>query len=240
MAAPARRRPDVHPPADKMKHAHVLVLEDDPMSSAILEGWLRHVGSLVTVAATVAEADAALARGKIDLIISDVQLPGNCRLEWVERVLQADFPPPLVLLTGNPQLESAVKAANLPVSGYLVKPPDFTALQALLQRLVISYRHRQELRALSREAAWLVTEQGDTDREHGSLHDKLLHLSRCLAAEAGQPAREAPGAVTDLPWRTAISETIGVLEKTRHSFRSKELGQLRMRLQHLLERSEAA
>ena len=218
-----------------MKHAHVLVLEDDPISSAVLDGWLRHVGSQVTTAATVAEADAALARGKIDLIISDVQLPGNCRLEWVERVLQGDFPPPLVLLTGNPQLESAVKAANLPVAGYLVKPPDFTALQDLLQRLVTSYRHRQELRALSREAAWLLAEQGEAgDQDHAALHDKLLHLSRCLATEAGQPPRETAGADADLPWRNAISETIEVLEKTKHSFRSKELGRLRARLQQLL------
>jgi len=210
------------------------------MSSAILEGWLRHVGSVVTVAATTAEADAALAGCRIDLIISDVQLPGNCQLEWVERILQTDFPPPLVLLTGDPQLESAVKAANLPVAGYLVKPPDFRALQITLQRLVTTHRQRQELRELSREAAWLMTEQCDPVWENGSLHDKLLHLSRCLASEAGQPAREASGTVTDLPWRTAISETIGVLEKTKHNFRSKELGQLRVRLQRMLAEGKAA
>jgi len=211
------------------------------MSSAILEGWLRHVGSNVTVAATTAEADAALASCRIDLIISDVQLPGNCQLEWVERVLQTDFPPPLVLLTGDPRLESAVKAANLPVAGYLVKPPDFPTLQVLLQRLVTNYRHRQELRALSREAAWLLTEpKSGTESTSGAVQDKLLQLSRCLAAEADQPSRNAPGAGGDQPWRTAICETIGVLEKTKHNFRSKELGQLRVRLQQMLAQKEAA
>jgi DNA-binding NtrC family response regulator len=220
-----------------MKHAHVLILEDDPLSSAVLDGWLRHVGSLVTVASTVEEADAALACGKIDLIISDVQLPGNTQLEWVERVLQGDFAPPLVLLTGNPRLESAVKAANLPVAGYLVKPPDFPSLQQLLQRLVTSFRHRQELRALSREAAWLLTAQ---DGSNESLHHKLVHLSRCLAAEAAAPTRDTPPAVGTIPWRDAISETIAVLERTKHSFRSKELGQLRTRLQQMLVKGEAA
>jgi DNA-binding NtrC family response regulator len=223
-----------------MNHAHVLILEDDPLSSAILEGWLHHIGATVTVAATTAEADTALAAHRFDLILSDVQLPGNCMLEWVERVLQTDFPPPLVLLTGNPQLESAVKAANLPVAGYLVKPPDFRSLQELLQRLVISHRHRQQLRELSREAASLGDQPAETGPGQESLQGKLQHLARCLLAESNQPTRDAHGIGGNFSWRTVIGETIDVLEKTKHSFRSKELGQLRQRLQQMLVRSEAA
>ena len=41
------------------------------------------------------------------------------------------------------------------MAGYLVKPPDFPALGLLAHRLIAGHRHRRELLALSREAAWL-------------------------------------------------------------------------------------
>ena len=221
-----------------MKNARILLVEDDPSTSALLGGWLQRLGATVVDTASVEAAEHALATHSFDLIISDVHLPGNSRLEWVERVLKREnAPPPLLLLSGNPELETALKAANLPVAGYLVKPPDFTALGQMLQQLVNDYRQRTRLRELARDTARLVAsgEAGDAD---GPLRATLQDLARCLS-ETTEQRRDAlhPGAA---PWRTAIIETIAVLEKTKHNFRSKELGSLRHRLEQLVAPEAAA
>jgi len=49
---------------------------------------------------------------------------------------------------------------------------------------------------------------------------------------------EEEAMLTEETLRTALEETIEVLERTRRSFKSRELGQLRQRLIDLLERLE--
>ena len=220
-----------------MHGTHILVVEDDPRASLVIAGWLRNLGASVAECHSVVEAEQALMHRSFDLIVSDVHLPGNNRLEWVERILQGDLPPPVLLLTGNPELETTLRAANLPIAGYLVKPPDFSALGDLSRRLISDHRYRIELRALSQEATQLLTTD-DQGAARDPLRAKLRQLSHCLAAEASRSPRSTarPGDA-EAGWRIAVSETISVLEKTRHSFRSKELGQLRQRLQQMLARA---
>ncbi|HEX2861086.1 MAG TPA: response regulator [Lacunisphaera sp.] len=223
-----------------MQKAQILIVEDDPLVSFTLSQWIVHFGYSAVVADSTVEADRILSERSFDLILSDVHLPGNHQLQWVEGMLASDLTPPIVLITGNPELDSTMRAANLPIAGYLVKPPDLALLNQLIQRLVGEYRRRMEFRALSREAAWLLTTPEYRDPSDEPLRAKLLQLSQCLAAEAGRSPRESNHQYANSVWRTAIDETVGILEKTKHSFRSKELGQLRIRLQQMLQQNEAA
>jgi DNA-binding NtrC family response regulator len=217
-----------------MHPARILIVEDDPLVSKPLTAWIGRLGYVPVEADTVGKADAALASDTFNLILSDVHLPGNQDLKWVERVLSSDDAPPLVLITGNPELDSTLRAANLPIAGFLVKPPDLDALKLLIHRLVGEHRKRVELRALSREAAWLLTTPEYRDPSDDPLRAKLLQLSQSLAAESTRSLRESANMVGTDYWRTAISETVLILEKTKHSFQSKELGKLRARLQQML------
>ncbi len=213
-----------------MKSAHILIVEDDPIASAMLSAWAQQQGAVASTASSTQEAEELLTTGRFDLIVSDVHLPGNQRLAWVEKLLAGDFAPPIVLITGNPELETTLRAANLPIAGYLVKPPDLAALTRLAQSLVRGHRQRRELHELSRDAAWLLTVSGS---ESGPVRERLLQLSKLLSAESVRSPRIAPAADEGI-WRSAIAETVTVLEKTKHSFRSKDLGQLRQRLQRVL------
>ncbi len=214
-----------------MNSAHILIVEDDPIASAMLCAWARQQGAVVTAAESTHEAEQVLTSGRFDLVVSDVHLPGNQRLSWVEKLLSADMAPPIVLITGNPELETTLRAANLPVAGYLVKPPDLAALTRLAQSLITGHRHRRELHELSRDVAGLLTVSGS---ESAPVRDRLLQLSRLLSAESSRTPRSSPTA-DDGIWRSAIAETVTVLERTKHSFRSKDLGQLRQRLQRVLD-----
>lgn len=215
-----------------MNHSHLLLIDDEPEPRGILASWLRQLGARVTEAGDIAGADAALARETFDLILSDVHLPGNDRLQWTERVLARNDMPPLVLLTGNPEVTTAICAANLPIAGYLAKPPHFPTLRDLLQRLIAQHRRQSSLRELAREATRLAALPAGGAGLPAGLGGKLDHLAACLEAEAARHPRET--AAAQAVWRQTIAETIVVLEKTRDSFRSKELGRLRQHLRTIL------
>lgn len=215
---------------------HILIVEDEPISSAMLAGWARQQGWRATEVGSTVAADAALATGAYDLVVSDVHLPGNDRLEWIERITAQSSAPPVILITGNPELETTLRAANLPVAGYLVKPPDLSALSRLALSVGVEARQRRELRALAVEVSWLLANATDAP---DPVRERLMQVSQLIAVEAGRNLRR-PGANAGSPgWREAIHDTIATLEKTKGSFRSKELGSLRQRLQRFLAHNDS-
>lgn len=217
-----------------MDPAKILHVDDEPLASALLGAWMRHQGWLVDSAAGPGEADRLLGRGTYDVVVSDIHMPGNHHLEWVEALLRGGGPP-VVLLTGNPQLVTAQRAANLPVAAYLTKPPDYAELRALLDRLIAQERHRRTLKALADELQARTGAAADaTAVALGQLFDRLSCWSECYDRSRGGDGRDPIPTAVHARWREAVAETIGVIERTKHSFRSKELGQLRRRLEDLL------
>lgn len=216
-----------------MKRVRVLLVDDEPTTGAPLEAWLRRSGFDVVFADGPAAADRALDTGTFDVVLSDVQMPGNFRLEWIERRLQGECPPPILLMTGSPELETAMRAANLPVAGYLLKPLYYDEAALTIQRLAADHSRRLELLELSRGVTHLLSSAA-TGATVDPLARELRRLAEQLALEARRSPRDtSPVHATD-SWRDAITETIAVLEKTKHSFRSKELGELRRRLERLV------
>jgi DNA-binding NtrC family response regulator len=224
-----------------MKNASILIVDDDALTREMLEAWAIHAGLQCSVAASTAEADAVLQRDLFDVILCDVHLPGNQRLGWVRTIIARPEAPAVVMITGNPELESTLSAANLPIAGYLVKPLEFAVLGALVNRLIAEQRERHELRALAQQAAVLLADpEFDSAGGRDPLREHLLQLTQCLTREANRTGRSvAASTPAETPLRSAITDTIAVLEKTKRSFRSKELGELRLRLQRMLT-NEAA
>lgn len=69
-----------------------------------------------------------LATRRYELLIADLQMPGNTQFELVEQLEQIAPEVPVILVTGYPTLASAIRAVELPVVAYLVKPFDFDEL----------------------------------------------------------------------------------------------------------------
>jgi CheY-like chemotaxis protein len=231
--ASARLEP-VRASADRTTNrGRILQVDDDPMVRTVFSGWLKVNGYTHQHAANPAEADALLDRTTFDVILSDIHMPGNSRLEWVEQVLARENPPAIILITGTPELETACRAANLPVAGYFLKPAEFSTLDATLQRVIGQQRRRADFLSLSRDILRLLSAPGMRDSaEESLLVSKLALLAGCFGSRNAESS--GTGASNDLLWRAAIADTISVIEKTKHSFRSKDLGELRQRLQQML------
>jgi DNA-binding response OmpR family regulator len=219
------------PPASN--RGRILQVDDDPMVRTVFYGWLKMHGYDHHHAASPAEAEQLLDHKSFDVVLSDIHMPGNCRLEWVEQVLGRENPPAIILITGTPELETACRAANLPVAGYLLKPAEFATLDATLQRVIQRQRRRADFLSLSGDILRLLGSHGmQNSAEETMLVEKLALLAGCFSSRTSETG--PAGSSNDLLWRAAIGDTIAVIEKTKHSFRSKDLGELRQRLQQLL------
>ncbi|ABQ39284.1 MULTISPECIES: response regulator [Alphaproteobacteria] len=116
-------------PALDREKPHVLVVEDEVLMRALIADELRTAGCAVIEANSADQAlDYLVAGGKVDLMFSDIQMPGSLNgLQLAERV-RADFPTvPVILTSGNDHLNSETMPGR-----FIAKPYDITQTVALV------------------------------------------------------------------------------------------------------------
>ena len=102
--------------------ASILVVDDDPDILAILKSRLVSNGYRVFTASGVDEAMELLGNRNMDLLISDVQMPGKGGLELLEEVRNQQRILPVIFLTGFGSIPGAVQAIKAGAVDYLTKP----------------------------------------------------------------------------------------------------------------------
>jgi CheY-like chemotaxis protein len=116
-------------PEPDLGAAYVLVVEDEVLVRALIAGELRSAGCAV-VEATHADAalDYILAGGKVDLVFSDIQMPGSLDgLQLAERI-RNDYPAiPIILTSGNGDLKKSVTTGP-----FVSKPYDVAQIVVLV------------------------------------------------------------------------------------------------------------
>jgi len=104
------------------RKAHLLLVDDDPNTLASLSRAFRLAGHEATVCDNAARAADLLACEPFDLILSDVVMPGKSGLELVEDLKKAGIKTPVILISGQANIEMAVKATKLGALDFLEKP----------------------------------------------------------------------------------------------------------------------
>jgi len=235
----------------------ILVADDDAEFRSTVGDLLSREGYECDCVPNAASAAERLRATTYDLLVSDLEMPGNSQLELILDLPRLARGMPALLITGYPSLESAIKSVELPIAAYLVKP---VSAQELLQRVrecvthsstyhaVRSIRNRlqdwrQEMEDLEQ---WLSRARVDPaepslsavlDLTLANTINSLLDLRR--AAETAPPPdgsdESAPnGGAGPLE---ALKEAIDVLRQTKNSFKSKQLARLRRKLERVVEGS---
>lgn len=114
----------------------VLVIEDDPVIARELAMRWRARGWVVREAGLLAEADRALARDGVELIVLDLGLPDGDGLDWLSRLRQRDHTTPLLVLTARDRVIDRVTGLRSGADDYLVKPFAIDELDARVEVLV--------------------------------------------------------------------------------------------------------
>ena len=152
-AAPPARRSHERRRSPAAPRGRVLVVEDEAYVRESLTEILRERGYDVVEAGTVEEALRVVAQAPVDVVLTDFRLPGADGLELVRQVQAAAADLPVVVLTGQGTIASAVECLKSGASDYLLKPADPEALEVALERAVAG-------RALRREVRYLRTATG--------------------------------------------------------------------------------
>jgi len=242
------------------KTGRILIADDEPTFLSSTADLLRREGYEVD---TVPDGIAALKRvGEVqyDLLISDLEMPGNEELRLVREVANVAGGLPIIIITGFPSTRSAIASIELPVSAYLLKPVQFADLLVRTDSAVARFRSYRAMRnAEERMSKWredfdhLAVSQTPAPvvgtgapsvdtflaltlrNVMGSLTD-LEHLGQALA---GQQVEQNPCQLINCPrgsqLHAAVREAINVLEETKTAFKSKQLADLRKKLELLLE-----
>jgi EAL domain-containing protein (putative c-di-GMP-specific phosphodiesterase class I)/CheY-like chemotaxis protein len=107
-----------------MTSGNILVVDDDPALLRAYTRILKRAGYQVETASDGRGAEAALrARAReLDLVITDVQMPDVDGIEVLRLTHELDRDLPVVVMTGGPTVETAVRAMEYGALRYLIKP----------------------------------------------------------------------------------------------------------------------
>jgi DNA-binding response OmpR family regulator len=221
----------------------ILLADDDETFRESTSRLLRREGFDCRCVKDAEEAVGSLRQGRFDVLVSDIRMPHNPDMRIVREARNLDGHLPIILVTGYPSAETAIHGIELAVDAYLTKPLDIDDLMDYVRKAVKRSHIRRRLAAvvarLHSVVAELETEtpQPDTD---GIALPAIRTLASCLSellTICGKPASSLCD-LLDCPQRPAhrqaILDAIEVLERTKDNFKSKQLAELRTRLEHAL------
>ena len=157
----------------------ILIVDDEP--SVLLEtaAALKRQYEPLT-APSAEEAERLLAQQRVDLLLTDLKLPGKDGLALLESAKAANPDLPVVVMSGHGSIEEAVKAIRLGAADFIEKPfgPD---------RLHVTVERALEIRALQRENERLRAMAGAADEmvgKSGSLEQIRAEIAKVARTDA--------------------------------------------------------
>ncbi|HOQ60316.1 MAG TPA: sigma-54 dependent transcriptional regulator [Vicinamibacterales bacterium] len=112
----------------------VLVVDDEAAQRTVLAGFLRKRGYEVVSAAGVDEAVQQASNRTIDLVLTDLNMPGKDGLVLIDRLRALNPELPVIVMTAYGTVASAVSAMKRGAADYLTKPIDLEELDVLVAR----------------------------------------------------------------------------------------------------------
>lgn len=126
----------------------ILIVEDEAKMARLLELNLAEAGYATRSAADAESGLRILRQEKIDLVLTDLKLPGMTGLEFLQAARRADSNLPVILMTAYGSVETAVEAMKAGASDYVLKPFSIEEIKLIVSRELESRRLREENRSL--------------------------------------------------------------------------------------------
>ncbi len=244
------------------KLGRILFADDEESFRSPFAKMLREDGYECDCASDAVEVLEKLKKNSYDLLISDICMPGNVELELIKEISEIAEGMPVILITGFPSVDSAVESVKLTVAAYLVKPFKISVLRNHVEKAIAhSQAYRAVINTRKRIQDWdneLVNIKklisGETGKTSSvainTFYDltlqnivgllmELKHLTDILIShEDEQYVCNLLNCPSLEMFKGGLFETVKVLKKTKNAFKSKDLAELRKKLETILENEE--
>ena len=127
---------------------HILVVDDDSNTLASLSRAFRLAGFEATVCDNAARALEILKTQKLDLVLSDVVMPGKDGIALLEDMRSLGISTPVVMISGQASVEMAVRATRLGAMDFLEKPISTDKLLLTVENVLRLARLEEENKQL--------------------------------------------------------------------------------------------
>ncbi len=138
------------------RRERILVIDDDPGFSEVVQLLLAGEGYRTEMAGTVRDGVRAVHAAAADLVITDLKLPDATGLDAIRQLRELDREIPIILMTSYSSVESAVEALRNGAVDYIIKPFDNHDFLHAVERALAERRIRRENALLKRSLhkAW--------------------------------------------------------------------------------------
>jgi len=123
-------------PANRLKGASILVVDDDEDSLDLLRVVLEGAGASVITAPSARVALEGSATRRFDLVVSDIGMPEMDGYAFVQSLRQRHPDVPAIALTAYARAEDAERAHQTGYQHHVAKPVDADELVAIIERLL--------------------------------------------------------------------------------------------------------
>jgi EAL domain-containing protein (putative c-di-GMP-specific phosphodiesterase class I) len=191
----------------------LLLVDDDVLVLKMTKKLLERRGYQVVACSNGEDALKQLTQRTFDCMVSDVQMPGINGLRLLRAIRDRDLDLPVVLITGNPDLETATTAIEYGAFHYLIKPVETEALEQTVGRAANAGRIARAKREYVEQygsGVFLTSDRAGVDAKLDRAlatmwmaYQPIVHPadSRVFAQEAllrsGEPTLPHPAAVLD-------------------------------------------
>lgn len=119
-----------------MNPATILIADDEPLYLRTTGELLRKAGYTCICVSDASQAMQVMREQSLDLILTDLNMPGNLKLELLRDHAESDSDVPVVVVTGAPSLPTAIESLRLGIADYLLKPVKLEDLLSCVRRVL--------------------------------------------------------------------------------------------------------
>lgn len=123
---------------DKLKR--ILAVDDEPNMRRLLEISLRQAGYQPLSAANGKDALDILKAEQVDLVVSDLHMPGMSGLELLKQIRSDNEAIPFIMVTAQGEIKTAIEAMKLGAADYILRPFDLEVLEVAIAKALDAQR----------------------------------------------------------------------------------------------------
>jgi DNA-binding NtrC family response regulator len=178
--------------------ATIVCVDDDPTVGVVVEHTLSKLGHRPLVHRSIEDALQAVVRTPVDLIIADYGRPTPGGIELIKKLEQRGLGVPVIIMTGQSSVESAVESIESGAIDYVAKPIRPETLGITVTRALEIIRLRRENEEF----------RADLDRLESTANGSVFNLDELERSAIGRALTATGGN------RTKAAKLLGISERT--------------------------